>query len=371
MNVSTKSFWNQKMWLTFLGCFISFAPINAQDYYLNVLSEPYEDLTDTISINEGLTWDDPMANIPIGFDFIYQNEVVDTVYLSGELDAYSGTLFFKNPATFDISTDIMPALNFTFIDLIDRGVSFENDTAATTNSLSPISYKVEGDAGSQIFKIEWKNCGTWGDIDADDESTEYFNIQVWMYEGSNNIEIRYGERSILQPFLSYDGLPGDFVFLGPYPDLWSDDYPGLDTLKTLVIAGPTSALEPALMSINIIDYLSLVGDLFLANDFEEGLVYQLSTTPLDTMNMDSMNTNLPSLMPPTILKAYPNPTQNTFALQGIRNETILQLNIYNNTGKIVKTAQNHLVDIADLTNGIYFVEIQTNKQKYLTKVIKD
>lgn len=366
MNVITKSFWNQKIWITFLGCFISFLSINAQDYTLNILNEPYEDLTDTTSINNGLVWDDPVANIPLGFDFVYQNEIVDTVYLSGELEVFSGTLFFKNPATFDTLTDIMPALNFTIIDLIDRGLSLETGTGS---SLSPISYKVEGDAGSQIFKIEWKNCGTWGDIDADDESTEYFNIQVWMYEGSNNIEIRYGERSIIQPFLSYEGLPGDFVFLGPYPDLWSDSYPGLDTIQALVIAGPSASLEAELLSINIIDYITLIGDLFLANDVEEGLVYQLSTTPLDTMN-----TSLSSLMTPTIVKAYPNPTQNTFALQGIRNETIMQLNIYDNTGKMLNSAknhQNHLIDISNLNTGVYFVEIQTNKQKYLTKIIKE
>ncbi len=72
------------------------------------------------------------------------------------------------------------------------------------------------------------------------------------------------------------------------------------------------------------------------------------------------------------LRVYPNPVENTFKL----NKSIEGMEIYNITGKLVKTFKNsfdknHSFDVSNLTSGIYFVATNTTSQeKAYIKIVK-
>ncbi len=350
------------------------ATVFTQDYTLNVFNETYIDLEDTISLNNGMTWDDPNFIIPIGFDFVYKNDTIDTLYMNNL--GLGGNLFVTNPDEYEAEVDTsLEVINFTIIDLIDRGV-VPSDTEPTNNSLSPISYKLEGEADNHILKMEWKNAGVYDDIFETDSSTEFVNIQVWLYEGTNNIEIRYGESGVMLPFLTYGGLFGDFVFLGPFPDTWSND---TDSLSAIVIAAPEDPLMPFLDTINMVDYFSYVGLLYVDGPVPDGTVYQLSTTgPLDTMMMDTMMTDTINTSVQNAafgqanIQAYPNPTNDYVNIQGIQQEDVLGINIYTPTGRLLKQQQDiNAIDLRDFQSNVYFLEVVTKQGRFLGKIMKE
>ena len=97
----------------------------AQSYKLSVENKTFENLTDSISINEGLTWDDPDQSVPIGFTWSFFDKQIDTLFMIGE--------GFLSSETLDIASVIYPV----GADLIDRGQKSVSDDFHT-NSLSPI-----------------------------------------------------------------------------------------------------------------------------------------------------------------------------------------------------------------------------------------
>ena len=68
------------------------------------------------------------------------------------------------------------------------------------------------------------------------------------------------------------------------------------------------------------------------------------------------------------LSVYPNPATESF---GVKGGTFDQLNIYDATGKLLKsvTKSSENVSVSDLARGLYFVEIQSNSQINIEKLI--
>ncbi|MBK9105495.1 MAG: hypothetical protein IPL92_13250, partial [Saprospiraceae bacterium] len=116
-------------------------------YSLTTLSEPYEDLTGGVSINNGELWDDPTYSIPIGFAFELNGNTITSLEFGGV-----GALLASPTAEPDVATAVFPFE----MDMIDRG-----DLAG--ESQSPLSYKLEGPAGSRILKVEWNNAGSFSE----------------------------------------------------------------------------------------------------------------------------------------------------------------------------------------------------------------
>jgi len=68
-------------------------------------------------------------------------------------------------------------------------------------------------------------------------------------------------------------------------------------------------------------------------------------------------------------KIYPNPTTNHFF---ITNNTVLSsVKIINLTGQLVKKTNHNLneIDVSDLSNGLYFIELTSNKQKGVKRLV--
>ncbi|HZV70781.1 MAG TPA: T9SS type A sorting domain-containing protein [Saprospiraceae bacterium] len=169
-------------------------------YTLTTLNEPYTNLTGAISVNNGEIWDDPDYTVPVSFPFYILDTEITYLQMGG---AGGGGASFSSPTE---DPDVM-VIVFPFeTDLVDRGYNDDIE------SLSPISYKVEGAAGNHILKVEFKNAGSYND----DDLEMFINFQIWLYENNNRVEFHYGPNFINDPALFYDDLPGAYAGLAAY-----------------------------------------------------------------------------------------------------------------------------------------------------------
>jgi type IX secretion system substrate protein/SprB-like repeat protein len=212
-------------------------------YNLSVFSDPYVELTGGTSVNNDDLWDDPTYVVPIGFTFQLNDNAITSLTFNGV-----GALYLGNTTNPDILTLLFPFE----VDILDRG--FVSGT-----SESPISYVVVGSPGSRIFKLEIKNAGSYYEFEAFGTTDMYFSHQLWLYEGTNLIEFRYGDRLIEDPELFY-AEGGAFVGLTDV-DVTVDEY-----VNPHFLGGPASA--PVLS----------VFDVTIEGTPAEETVYQLSLT---------------------------------------------------------------------------------------------
>ncbi|MFM9947323.1 MAG: T9SS type A sorting domain-containing protein [Saprospiraceae bacterium] len=171
--------------------------LQSQDtpYIFSHGNAPYVPLENATSITNGMTWDDPEDIIPIGFDFPLFSDTIT------ELDFSFGLGASLAPPLGSGSTALIFAYD---ADLIDRG--YLDDV-----SESEIVYLVEGAPGSRIFKIEWQNAGFYNELDENQTSNSFVNLQLWLYETSGVIEIRFGPSAIEDNMLVYDFVSGPLI----------------------------------------------------------------------------------------------------------------------------------------------------------------
>lgn len=221
-------------------------------YTLTTLSDTYAELTGATSINNGEIWDDPDYIVPIEFPFELNGNPITTLQFQG-----TGALLASATADPDIFTAVFPFE----MDLIDRGAS---DTA----SLSPLSYLVEGSPGSRILKIEWKNAGSYSEYFTGTQDM-FINLQLWLYEGSNKIEFRFGEHLITDPDLFYG--------LGVYMGLTDANQVSDEYVNPHFFTGAISMPELT------------TSDVTIEGTPEDGIVYQLTLSQLLEMIVTGQN----------------------------------------------------------------------------------
>jgi len=293
------------------------------DYSFSGTTGTYADLTDAISINNGQLWDDPEGSVPIGFTFKLYGLMLDTVYFGMGLGGLVSSVIDSN---FVADYAIIPFE----ADLIDRG-------ELTGISQSPISYKLEGYAGSRILKIEWKNAGFVGEIGELGTLDDYVNFQVWLFEGTNDIEMHYGSNKVSNPAISYEGETGAFVGV-------SDK----DLVNSYLLSGSPDNPE-------LSDTLAN-----LDGTPADGTIYRFS-------NLTAGNDND---QPEKVqVKIFPNPVQQVTTVQishGSLNHA--EFLLHDTFGRIVKTIPNiqtneFSVDCTDLARGLYLYQL-TDRGKY-------
>lgn len=310
--------------------------MNAQNNYtFQATNEPYNDLVGSTSLNNGQVWDDPGYAIPLGFDFQLSTHVFNTIHI---VDWSSGGVLSSTPSP----AGIIPVLLPIGQDIIDRGYFFGI-------SQSNLSYKIEGTVGSEVLKIEWNNVGFWEDT----TESDFMNFQVWFYRGSNIIEYRYGPSSVNNPSESFEGETGPTIALFPKIDVFADKLfednayilSGDPVNPTVIIVEPGN--EPQ-------------GPIALQGMIPNGTVYRFIPTALSTESFENMD-----------FAIYPNPATDRFNIQTTAND--YQVNLYNTLGQKVKHIENPngTIDVMDLPNGIYLVEMETITGKATKKLIKN
>jgi len=292
-------------------------------------------LDNPTSINNGMTWSYPNYTIPIGFNFQFFNQNLDSFYILEDFDA--SILTSSN----DLSNNVASVVPFG-TNIMDRGWDI-NSSSPTENSLSPLSYQIDGTIGNRIFKMEWKNVGFSGEIwDYEHMATDFANFQIWCYESSNIIEIRFGESHFEHYDSSFYDESGPLI--GLFPSINVDG----PTQNGLVLTGSPS--NPTL--------LNTMSTLFLNGMPPNGAVYKF--TPTTASVYDEVN---------SLLSIIPNPTTDFFE---ILNTNTLKIGyIYNQLGQIIQIFESKKVNICNLEKGVYFLKVIDVKNQVKTaKIVK-
>ena len=70
-----------------------------------------------------------------------------------------------------------------------------------------------------------------------------------------------------------------------------------------------------------------------------------------------------------ILQIYPNPVVKTFTIK--TDEKIISVELYDTLGRKVQSLKNEKIyNIERWSSGVYFVKVQTAKNQYIEKIIK-
>lgn len=167
----------------------------------------YTELTGDTSINKGESWYNYEVNwrIPLPFSFKVFDKTTDTIYM------ITPAMLSDKPDSGIASQEhnfIVPQgfvcdkgwYRFYYFHIADTAYL---DTATHVPSLSPLSYKTEGIAPNRVMKIQIKNAG----IASDSTDSDFVNLQIWLYEGTNVIEYRYGPSRILPETFGPGGGP--------------------------------------------------------------------------------------------------------------------------------------------------------------------
>jgi hypothetical protein len=290
-------------------------------YSFSVLNEPYESLTDSISVSAGEIWDDPEYFAPIGFNI----QVIDEVW-NQLLVTAPGALCIG-----DFMADSIHLLIPVLEDICDVGLS-------TGTSGSPISYRVDGEPGSQIFKLEWANVGFYDEFAASNTNFNTFSFQLWLYEGTNVIEYRFGPSAI---------KGGNFFqFGGPMSCIGEDFANGQKNAWQNLWYTSNDPAAPTIEVMDPNDFNSVVPLTSLPNS---GTVYHFGPLFVGTDEIETLGINI-----------FPTLTDDKLWIE-MSEQTTTTVEILDLSGKRIKQVQAqgplHQLDVSDLSNGVYFVRI--------------
>lgn len=339
-NFSTKSI------LVLLSLFI-FSNSHAQTfpYFLEIETDTYADLEeDTELTSVGDLWDDPDYTIPIGFNFDFYGETYNDVLLVG----LGSWLAFEDPYTVDSFNFLMPY----FDDLAD----IENVNSANQ---STISYTTEGILGEQILKIQWKDCGFYEEIFGfTPAANNTLSFQLWLYEGSNNIEVRFGPSMLPDSSTIHD-------YGSPVCGIIENYSVNTDSFERFWhLSGSASAPTIVSSDETVLYSYSIPG---LDSDPIEGQVYRFATVP----------TSIKAPTQTLELNVYPTVVTDEFVVE-VSEELLngnTQISVVNNLGQVIYnnviTNTKELLDASNFPVGVYYVRIQNENKIGTKKIIKN
>ena len=73
------------------------------------------------------------------------------------------------------------------------------------------------------------------------------------------------------------------------------------------------------------------------------------------------------------IRVYPNPSKGKILIQNLSNSITQNISVRNSLGNLVKVFENNnsliSIDLSNLENGIYFIEINSSIGKRIEKII--
>ncbi|MBN4062208.1 PKD domain-containing protein [Bacteroidales bacterium AH-315-I05] len=373
-----------------------------QPYRFERTTGTYTDLSGAVLLNNNQPWDDQQYYIPIGFTFDFFDLNYDSVYVSDYV-------------SFDVfSTYVVDVLYADFVDRDD------------VNSVSPISYLLIGSAGNRILKIEWKNAGFYCENNGSPPMNDFVNVQLWLYEKDGDIEIHAGPTSVADPQIAYCGEEGPsaalrspiekYALIGPAANcimtngigfisgtpangtiyrFLKCNTPAADFVYSVVDSTITVTFTDS--SLNAVAYLWDFGDGQTSTEQNPVHIYSTPGTYTATLTAyANCDTNVVSktviilsvgteqhFITENHFTIYPNPTNGNFNIrmdlpkENKRLRTA-QIKISDLTGRMVyeknmavTNAQTDLfVNIAELANALYFLQLQTEEFVITKRIVK-
>ncbi len=297
------------------------------NYTFSTFNAAYAPLTGTENATS-TTWDDPEISVPIGFTFSFEGFASDQVYFTG----LGGVL------AFDQGLGLANNMVVYSSDLIDAG--YDDGVSET-----PIRYKTEGAVGSRIFKMEWPNVAFYNNVGTNEEAR--VSIQLWLYENSNDWEVRFGPSDIPNFEDAHDGL----LFCGIL------NY-GIGGITGHLTTGPGNS--PTITTIeNEFDFASAT----LTSDPSNGTVYRFGSAFVSVEeNIDNNNWT-----------AYPNPATDNVLISTDSDE-LVSYDLLDLSGRIIENGQivqQKRLDVSEFETGIYLIRLSTASSiKTLQLVVK-
>ncbi len=256
------------------------------------------------------------------------------------------------------------------------GSALESTSAqAYSGNLSGL---VPGDSTTEaILDLGSKINGTWG-------------VEYWAYIPSNK-EAFWGVNGCVPICTDGDWLlytlfneslnsPGEGVVVNSSLGEVSFSFPPDQWFKTIINVDLTNGMSQATWQY-IIDGVEVIPlGTSLANDIGQfpvsfgGLEFY-STSTINELYIDDFNYIEGVILATNDIeniefKIYPNPAINSVNISS--TESIEKINIYSIHGILVKeTTNNKTIDVSNLSNGIYFIEVLYEKGKKVQKLIKN
>ncbi len=287
----------------------------------------------------------------------------DITLINNENDWFSGGYAeVQIPFQFKIAGETMNFFTWTGFSFIFLSDSQESAYELLTDGLvvrerpseigvpqSSMAYKVEGEEGSRILKIEVKNAGLTAEPLVNSTTNIFLNYQIWIYEGTDVIEYRYGPSNITaEDMVTYDIFIAKSFFL---TGIW-----GYDVYNCFV-------------------YGNLANPFFieLATDEEGFDSYRITTYPAEktvyrfapnggTVSTEEFNKTQFSL--------YPNPVAETLTVS-LKKTDVSDYIITDMTGKLIQKGSfnglENMLQVKDLPTGMYFMTIGNTTKKFIKK----
>lgn len=285
-----------KQVLLSLCCLVISTIATAQfEYDFSAYKAAYTPLTGATSLVDTNTWDDEIIKIPIGFNFRMNGVRTDSFSLS------AFQMFGMD--TFDLTSARLPNNYFSGFLFMNADVHDRADTGTTmVKGVSPVHYKVDGAAPGRIFKFEMFNAGFADEYPTYGTNNDSLNLQIWLYEGSNDIEFRFGSSNINNdyfnlmgyvPFAYFDKLSPqgtftEFYYLSGNPSNpvidSADDIDDMGVLDAYPDSGTVYRFAAKPLSVNTVtgisEFVSIYptisyGKLHVKNDSHENLYYSI------------------------------------------------------------------------------------------------
>ncbi len=295
--------------LSFLFCvlFLITLKSRSQTYSFSQLTSPYVDVTSaTVVTTPG--WDDfTIIDKKLPFTFQFFGSPQDSLYI------LSGFAAFLQYGAGNFPSD---QIYFFDAELIERA----------TGGASNISISVTGTTPNRIYKVQTKNAG----FTNNSNGTEFANVQLWLYEGTNVIEIHFGACSASAP--TYNPL------LGPTIGIFQN------TSAFLSLSGP--AANPSASS--------TIASLNITGTPVSGQVYRF--TP-GAVGLNKLSSNSAGMI-------YPNPSNGSINFRSSTEINNGTAKIFNSIGQLVyeknefniSKNQTQKLDI-QLEAGLYYLQI--------------
>lgn len=214
--------WNRFLILCFL--MIVHSCIYAQDVNITSGKAAYISFNDGKRLAKDSIWDEPLNwpasehKIGLGFNLQFFGVEWDTVYVDQGMIIIPGD-----------TSEVWIGL---YHDLCDRGMGGRRP-------VSPVSFKTDGSAPNRIVKIQWRNFGFYDDYIINSRCNDSGNLQIWIYEGQNKTEMRFGKSYLANRTVTLpDGVGvvcgevGDFGGQKGFSLTGSPDFPSKGDFET-------------------------------------------------------------------------------------------------------------------------------------------
>ncbi|MBW3519543.1 T9SS type A sorting domain-containing protein [Flavobacterium sp. NKUCC04_CG] len=331
----------KKLLLIFLMLFTTGFISQAQNYIFSHVEQPYNELTSAITLNTN-SWFYNNYHIPIPFRITILEDEVKNIYLN------NGILYADSKNTAKIQYQLIAQS----AELLDPGYVF-NPGAPESSSETFLKYKVEGETGNRILKIEIPNAANGNEYFEKDTKTMRINFQVWFYENNDLIEYRYGRNTMTNFNLFFNDYsisevqtPKFEVMIAKTAAIRNEFADEENELVAAYSLSGTSENPKGSFSVEKLGTLSTYP--------KNGTVYQFKKARLETAKKTTERIVL-----------SPNPTSDYLNISLDNNTNRVNYSIFDMLGKTVQSgvyqSLGSPISVSNLNPGIYLIKIENYK----------